>query len=191
MSTDTNISAAPILTLKDVCIGFPTTTASGRRSKSLTDVVHNVDLEVFPGETVAIVGESGSGKSTTVHAALGLLPGDGEVTGGTITFDGRDITHLTDREFVGIRGSGIGLVPQDPMTNLNPVWTIGSQIKEALRANNIATGSEAHKKAIELLEQAGLPNAKKRIDQYPHEFSGGMRQRRDGSGRPPEAADRR
>ncbi|MDU3110718.1 ATP-binding cassette domain-containing protein, partial [Corynebacterium sp.] len=98
MSTDTNTSAAPILTLKDVCIGFPTTTASGRRSKSLTDVVHDVDLEVFPGETVAIVGESGSGKSTTVHAALGLLPGDGEVTGGTITFDGRDITHLTDRE---------------------------------------------------------------------------------------------
>ena len=177
MSTDTNTSSAPILTLKDVCIGFPTTTASGRRSKSLTDVVHNVDLEVFPGETVAIVGESGSGKSTTVHAALGLLPGDGEVTGGTITFDGRDITHLTDREFVSIRGNGIGLVPQDPMTNLNPVWTIGSQIKEALRANNIATGSEAYKKAIELLEQAGLPNAKKRIDQYPHEFSGGMRQR--------------
>ena len=70
MSTDTNTSAAPILTLKDVCIGFPTTTASGRRSKSLTDVVHDVDLEVFPGETVAIVGESGSGKSTTVHAAL-------------------------------------------------------------------------------------------------------------------------
>lgn len=128
MSTDTNTSAAPILTLKDVCIGFPTTTASGRRSKSLTDVVHDVDLEVFPGETVAIVGESGSGKSTTVHAALGLLPGDGEVTGGTITFDGRDITHLTDREFVSIRGNGIGLVPQDPMTNLNPVWTVGSQL---------------------------------------------------------------
>lgn len=171
------MSNNPILTMSGVSIGFPTTTASGRRSSELKDVVHGVDLEVFPGETVAIVGESGSGKSTTVHAAMGLLPGDGAVTGGTITFDGEDITNYSENQFTEIRGSGIGLVPQDPMTNLNPVWTIGSQIEEALRANNIASGSEAHQKAIDLLEQAGLPNAKARIDQYPHEFSGGMRQR--------------
>lgn len=171
------MSTNPVLSLSGVSIGFPTASSSGRRSAELTDVVHDVDLDVFPGETVAIVGESGSGKSTTVHAALGLLPGDGQVTGGTITFDGRDITRLTEREFTEVRGSGIGLVPQDPMTNLNPVWTIGDQIKEALRANNIAAGSEAHTKAIELLEQAGLPKANSRIDQYPHQFSGGMRQR--------------
>lgn len=171
------MSTNPVLSLSGVSIGFPTASSSSRRSAELTDVVHDVDLEVFPGETVAIVGESGSGKSTTVHAALGLLPGDGQVTGGTITFDGRDITRLTEREFTEVRGSGIGLVPQDPMTNLNPVWTIGDQIKEALRANNIAAGSEAHTKAIELLEQAGLPKANSRIDQYPHQFSGGMRQR--------------
>ncbi|AGP30153.1 dipeptide ABC transporter ATP-binding protein [Corynebacterium terpenotabidum] len=124
-----------------------------------------------------MVGESGSGKSTTAMSIMGLLPGGGHVTGGTITFDGRDITHLTEREFTGLRGSEIGLVPQDPMSNLNPVWSIGHHIKEALKANAVATGSAAHVRAVELMEEAGLTEADRRINQYPHQFSGGQRQR--------------
>lgn len=165
-------STAPVLDMTDVCIAFP-----GERGKPESEVVHNASLVVYPGEKVAVVGESGSGKSTTVHAALGLLPGNGRVTSGTIRFQGRDITNLNDREFSEIRGSGIGLVPQDPMTNLNPVWTVGHQIRAALKANNIAPNSELHQRAIELLEEAGLPDASRREGQYPHQFSGGMRQR--------------
>ncbi|MBV7294697.1 ABC transporter ATP-binding protein [Corynebacterium sp. TAE3-ERU12] len=168
-ATDTN---EPLLSMRDVSIAFP-----GERGKPATEVVSHADLEVYPGETVAIVGESGSGKSTIVSAAMGLLPPGGAVTSGTIRFDGSDITHASEREFQNIRGNGIGLVPQDPMTNLNPVWTIGAQVRESLRANNIASGSAAHDKAVELLEQAGLEDAKSREGQYPHQFSGGMRQR--------------
>ncbi len=139
--------------------------------------MHSADIRVHEGETVAIVGESGSGKSTAVHAALGLLPPGGRVTGGESLFDGRDVTGLTEKQWEEIRGSGIGLVPQDPMTNLNPVWTVGRQVEEALHANNVARGSDAHRKAVELLEQAGLDDAADRVGQYPHQFSGGMRQR--------------
>ncbi|MGV3114676.1 dipeptide ABC transporter ATP-binding protein [Corynebacterium freneyi] len=145
--------------------------------KNPAPTVFDVDLDIYPGETVAIVGESGSGKSTLAHSIIGLLPGGGHVTGGTITFDGEDITHASQRRMTEIRGAEIGLVPQDPMSNLNPVWKVGHQIKESLRANGIATGSKAHARAIELLEEAGLPDAARRIDQYPHEYSGGMRQR--------------
>ncbi|MFD5867291.1 dipeptide ABC transporter ATP-binding protein [Corynebacterium sp. NPDC060344] len=145
--------------------------------KNPAPTVFGVDLDIYPGETVAIVGESGSGKSTLAHSIIGLLPGGGHVTGGTITFDGEDITHAGDRRMTALRGAEIGLVPQDPMSNLNPVWKVGHQIKESLRANGIAKGSKAHSRAIELLEEAGLPDASRRIDQYPHEYSGGMRQR--------------
>ncbi len=124
-----------------------------------------------------MVGESGSGKSTTAMSIMGLLPGGGQVTDGTITFDGRDITHLSECEFTGIRGSEVGLVPQDPMSNLNPVWSIGHHIKEALKANNVASGSAAHDRAVELMEEAGLTEADRRINQFPHQFSGGQRQR--------------
>ncbi|MEJ4113575.1 dipeptide ABC transporter ATP-binding protein [Corynebacterium kroppenstedtii] len=156
--------------MRDVDIAFGTT-------KKPAPTVFGVNLDIYPGETVAIVGESGSGKSTTAHSIIGLLPGGGHVTGGTIMFDGRDITHASSKELTALRGAEIGLVPQDPMSNLNPVWKVGFQVKEALKANNITTGSAAHQRAIDLLSEAGLPNADTRVNQYPHEYSGGMRQR--------------
>lgn len=163
-------ATSPLLSLRNVDIAFGT-------RKNPLPTVFDVNFDIWPGETVAVVGESGSGKSTTAMSIMGLLPGGGQVTDGTITFDGRDITHLSEREFTGIRGSEVGLVPQDPMSNLNPVWSIGHHIKEALKANNVASGSAAHDRAVELMEEAGLTEADRRINQFPHQFSGGQRQR--------------
>ena len=163
-------ATSPLLSLRNVDIAFGT-------RKNPLPTVFDVNFDIWPGETVAVVGEPGSGKSTTAMSIMGLLPGGGQVTDGTITFDGRDITHLSEREFTGIRGSEVGLVPQDPMSNLNPVWSIGHHIKEALKANNVASGSAAHDRAVELMEEAGLTEADRRINQFPHQFSGGQRQR--------------
>ena len=189
----------PLLEISDLEVAF-------RSSTGLVPAVRKANLTLYPGQSVAIVGESGSGKSTLAHAVIGLLPGTGRVTGGTIRFQGRDITHLGTQELTALRGSSIGLVPQDPMSNLNPVWSIGFQVKEALRANGLAGVADdrlahlmaehaehtghAQKAATSaggridvdeqvalLLEQAGLPEASRRAKQYPHEFSGGMRQR--------------
>ncbi|GHH78258.1 dipeptide ABC transporter ATP-binding protein [Promicromonospora soli] len=161
----------PLLEVKDLQISF--TTATGT-----IDAVRGVDLTVYPGQSVAIVGESGSGKSTTAHAIIDLLPGTGRVTGGSITFGGRELVGLKRKQTEDLRGREIGLVPQDPMSNLNPVWRIGTQIDEALVANGFQ-GSRAERTArvAELLGEAGLPDAARRARQYPHEFSGGMRQR--------------
>ena len=189
----------PLLEISDLEVAF-------RSSTGLVPAVRKANLTLYPGQSVAIVGESGSGKSTLAHAVIGLLPGTGRVTGGTIRFQGRDITHLGTQELTALRGSSIGLVPQDPMSNLNPVWSIGFQVKEALRANGLAgvaddrlahlmaehaehTGDaqqaatsaggriDVDEQVALLLEQAGLPEASRRAKQYPHEFSGGMRQR--------------
>ena len=140
-----------------------------------TSAVCDVDLTVYPGQTVAIVGESGSGKSTTAHAIIDLLPGSGTVTSGSIVFDGEDLS--SNKRVAAVRGKDIGFVPQDPMTNLNPVWTVGFQIAETLRANGVARGKAARQRAVELLTEAGMSDAPRRVKQYPHEFSGGMRQR--------------
>ncbi|MEU4810015.1 ABC transporter ATP-binding protein [Nocardia fluminea] len=160
----------PLLEIRDLDVGF---TSDGKEIPA----VRGVNLTVYPGQTVAIVGESGSGKSTTAHAIINLLPGTGKVTGGSILFDGKDLTTASEKEIVAIRGNGIGLVPQDPMSNLNPVWKIGFQIRETLVANGIATGDAARRRAVELLAEAGMSDAERRVNQYPHEFSGGMRQR--------------
>ena len=175
LPTDTATAArapgdVPLLAIRGLEVSFSTSTG-------LVPAVRGADLTVYPGQTVAIVGESGSGKSTTAHAIIDLLPGTGKVTAGSILFDGTEITTATKREIVGLRGSQIGLVPQDPMSNLNPVWKIGYQVKEALRANGVAKGSAANARVAELLTEAGLPDAARRAKQYPHEFSGGMRQR--------------
>ncbi|MDO5743357.1 MAG: ABC transporter ATP-binding protein [Micrococcaceae bacterium] len=159
----------PLLEIKDLAITFAT-------PEGPVHAVRNGRLTVMPGETVAIVGESGSGKSTTALAAIGLLPGNGKVTGGQIIFDGEDITHPTQKRIIELRGSSIGMVPQDPMSNLNPVWKIGFQVKETLKANGLA-GSNSKERVAEVLSEAGLPDAAVRAGQYPHEFSGGMRQR--------------
>ena len=160
----------PLLEMQGVKIAFTTSTG-------VVEAVRGIDLSIYPGQSVAIVGESGSGKSTTAMSILGLLPGTGRVTEGSIRFEGQDITHFSNKQFESLRGDKIGLVPQDPMSNLNPVWRIGTQIQESLRANHVVKGSEQHQRVVELLEEAGLPDADRRAKQYPHEFSGGMRQR--------------
>ena len=136
--------------------------------------VHNVELSVRSGQTVAVVGESGSGKSTTAAAILGLLAPGGRITAGRIVFDGIDIVSADPRRLRSIRGSGIGYVPQDPATNLNPVWKVGFQIREALRANNI---SDTKQRSLQLLDEAGMPAPSTQVRRYPHQLSGGMCQR--------------
>lgn len=164
-------TAQPLLSVRDLRVAF-------RVDKKINEVVHGVDLDVYPGETVAIVGESGSGKSTTMHAVINLLPGTGHITGGSIKWNGRELVGIKRRDMETIRGREIGLVPQDPMSNLNPVWSVGFQVEEAIRANGLASGRrEVKKRAIEVLEKAGLQNAEQRMKQYPHQFSGGMKQR--------------
>lgn len=173
MSDHQPVSAAgpaPLLDIENLHITFESTTG-------VVEAVRGFDLTLYPGQSVAIVGESGSGKSTAAMSILGLLPSNGRVTGGTITFDGQDLTALDEKGWQAVRGSQIGLVPQDPMSNLNPVWRIGTQIEESLRANHVVDGSKRHERVVELLEEAGLPAAQRRAQQYPHEFSGGMRQR--------------
>lgn len=160
----------PLLEMKDVKISFTSSTG-------VVEAVRGINMTIYPGQSVAIVGESGSGKSTAAMSILGLLPGTGKVTGGQIIFDGQDITGLSDKEMQKYRGSEIGLVPQDPMSNLNPVWRVGTQIGESLKANNVVKGAGVRPRVAELLEEAGLPDADRRARQYPHEFSGGMRQR--------------
>nr|MCW2727115.1 transporter ATP-binding protein [Aeromicrobium sp.] len=169
MSTNP-VSTGPLLEIENLEVGF-------RAGKDLLTAVDGASLTIYPGQTIAIVGESGSGKSTLAHAVIGLLPGNGQITGGAIKFEGTDISHANRSQIMALRGSSIGLVPQDPMSNLNPLWRVGTQIKEALVANGVATGSAADKRVVELLEEAGLPDAERRARQYPHEFSGGMRQR--------------
>ncbi|OFT28745.1 ABC transporter ATP-binding protein [Corynebacterium sp. HMSC08F01] len=160
----------PLLEVTDLRITFESSTG-------VVEAVRDFDMTIYPGQKVAIVGESGSGKSTSAMAVLGLLPGTGKVTGGSIKLRGEELTNLDEKGWQKIRGNRIGLVPQDPMSNLNPVWRIGTQVEESLKANNIVEGSERHQRVIELLEHAGLPDAERRAGQFPHEFSGGMRQR--------------
>ncbi|WP_426184145.1 dipeptide ABC transporter ATP-binding protein [Microbacterium sp. TWP3-1-2b2] len=161
----------PLLSVRDLTVAF-------RTHEGMREVLHGISFDLFPGETVAIVGESGSGKSTTASAIVDLLPGTGTVTGGSITLDGRELTTLGANAMESVRGREIGFVPQDPMSNLNPVWSVGFQVKEAIRANSIAQGRAAvNDRAVEVLQQAGLADAESRLHQFPHQFSGGMRQR--------------
>jgi peptide/nickel transport system ATP-binding protein len=157
------MSTRPLLSVEGLHVTFGTDAPALR----------GVDLTVAPGQTVAMVGESGSGKSTTAAAVLGLLPPGGRITAGRIVFDGRDITTADHRVMRSLRGRSIGYVPQDPATNLNPVWNVGFQIREALRIN----GPQARSRAVELLAQAGLPDPETQARRYPHQLSGGMCQR--------------
>ena len=160
-----------LLEVRDLRVGY--TDAHG----AATDVLHGVDLTVGRGERVAVVGGSGSGKSTAAAAVIGLLPGTGRVSGGSIVFDGQDLTAAGEPHLRTVRGARIGLVPQDPMSNLNPVHRVGRQIAESLSTHGLARGRVARDRAVALMEEVGIPDPARRARQYPHEFSGGMRQR--------------
>ncbi len=164
--------AAPLLEIRDLAVTY-------RTRRGGVPAVKNVSVTVERGKVTAIVGESGSGKSTSAMATLGLLPGNAEVSG-TIKLDGRLITNLSEREWRSIRGTRVGLIPQDPNNSLNPVKTIGASVGEGLRIAPKAvrlSASARKKKVLDLLEQVGIDNPEVRYDQYPHQLSGGMKQR--------------
>ena len=139
--------------------------------------VNDVSFEIRRGETLGLVGESGSGKSVTAFSLLRLLPPSGRTTAGQVFFQGRDLLTLSEREMCGVRGAGIGLVFQEPMAALNPVMRVGTQVAEALVVHGMASGRDARDRAIELLRAVKIVDPEQRVDDYPHQLSGGMRQR--------------
>jgi len=159
----------PALQVEGLEVEFPTKAGT-------VHAVRGMDFSIAPGEVLGIVGESGSGKSVTALATMGLLPKSATVRG-SIRFDGRELLGLKEKQLAGVRGTGIAMIFQDPMTSLNPVYTIGWQIAEAIRAHQDIGKEAAQARAIELLAKVGIPNPAERVDNYPHEFSGGMRQR--------------
>ncbi|MBZ2197818.1 dipeptide ABC transporter ATP-binding protein [Occultella gossypii] len=162
--------AAPVLEVRDLSVAY----SSGHES---TTVVHEVSLRIHPGEVVAVVGESGSGKTTTAQAVIGLLAENGSVTAGQILLNGTDITAWSPKQLQAVRGSRIGLVPQDPNNSLNPVKRIGDSLGEVLRIHRWGDKRAIRARVVELLERVGIPDPQLRARQYPHELSGGMKQR--------------
>ena len=161
----------PLLDVSDLRTYFATREGDVR-------AVDGVSFEVEPGKTLGIVGESGCGKSVTALSIMGLIPKPpARIVSGSIVFEGKDLTRLRERELENIRGNEIAMIFQDPMTSLNPTLTIGTQITEALRRHLGMSSQEAKRRAIELLEEVRIPNAKSRLSDYPHRYSGGMRQR--------------
>ncbi|MFP3387528.1 ABC transporter ATP-binding protein [Brevibacillus sp. SIMBA_040] len=159
-----------LLSVKDLAVYF--------YSSGVVKAVNGVSFDLRQGETIGIVGESGSGKSVTSTAILGLIPSPpGKIERGSIVFEGKDLTKLSQNEMRKIRGNEISMIFQDPMTSLNPVFTVGNQIIEVIRLHQQVNKKEARNRAIEMLKLVGIPEPEKRLEQYPHEFSGGMRQR--------------
>lgn len=149
-----------------------------RSGSSTTKAVNGVSFSLNRKENIGIVGESGSGKSVTATSLLRLIPNPpGKITGGRIVFEDKDLLRLSDKEMRKIRGNEISMIFQDPSTSLNPVYTIGNQIVESIKTHQHLNKKEAKEKAIHMLELVGIPEARKRFSMYPHEFSGGMRQR--------------
>ncbi len=164
--------AEPLLSIRDLVTEFST-------PDGVVHAVDGVSYDVYPGETVGVVGESGSGKSVTVMSILRLIPEPpGRIANGEILLEGRNLLELSDGDLRKVRGKDIAMVFQDPMTSLNPVLTVGSQIAEAITTHDAKVNdAEARRRTVELLELVGVPNAAARFGQYPHEYSGGMRQR--------------
>jgi oligopeptide/dipeptide ABC transporter ATP-binding protein len=162
----------PVLSIKDLVVEFST-------DDGVVHAVDGVSYDVRPGETLGIVGESGSGKSVSQLAVLGLIPQPpGRIVSGEAVFDGRNLIGLSTKQLQKIRGGPMAMVFQDPMTSLNPVLKIGFQLAEAVKAHNTGVSdAAANKRAVELLDLVGVPFPERRAEQYPHEFSGGMRQR--------------
>ena len=165
------LSSVPILAAKDVEVQF------NLRGQKLT-AIRKCSLELYEGETLAIVGESGSGKSVFTKCFVGMLDKNGAVTHGSIMYNGEDLAkYTTEKEWRGIRGKKIAMVTQDPMTSLNPLKKVGKQIQESIELHQGLKGAAAKKEALRMLEAVGIPDPERRYNQYPHEFSGGMRQR--------------
>jgi oligopeptide/dipeptide ABC transporter ATP-binding protein len=164
--------AEPILSIRDLVVEF-------RTDDGVVHAVDGVSYDVYPGETLGIVGESGSGKSVSMLSVFGLIPEPpGRVVSGEAVFKGRNLMRISKEELRRLRGGELSMVFQDPMTSLNPAFTIGFQIAEAIEVHNRGVGDDqARRRAIELLGLVGVPNPDRRYGQYPHEFSGGMRQR--------------
>ena len=160
-----------VLSVKDLNVKF---TLRGQ----ILHAIRGISLDVYQGESLAIVGESGSGKSVFVKCAMGLLDANGYIDGGSILYNGMDLTKFqTDKDWLKIRGKEIAMVFQDPMTSLNPLKTIGKQIQEAVELHQGLKGGDAYKAVLEVLSDVGIDDPERRYKQYPHEFSGGMRQR--------------
>ena len=160
-----------ILEVKDLNISFHT--FSGE-----VQAIRGVDFDLYKGETLAIVGESGSGKSVTTKSIMRLLPpGNSEIKRGEILFEGKNLAKLSEKEMQKVRGKDISMIFQDPMTSLNPTMKIGKQIMEPILKHHKISKKDAKLRAMELLELVGIPEVEERFNQYPHQFSGGMRQR--------------
>ncbi|MBP2645785.1 MAG: oligopeptide/dipeptide transporter, ATPase subunit [Firmicutes bacterium] len=161
----------PILEVQDLAVSFYTYAGEVK-------AVQQVNFSIQPGEAIGIVGESGCGKSVTAHTIMGLIPNPpGKVVGGKIMFNGTNLLDLSEKEMADIRGNDIGMIFQDPMTSLNPVLTVGRQIAESLELHKKLSKKDALEKTVDLLQLVGIPSPEKRVHNYPHQFSGGMRQR--------------
>lgn len=170
-ATEMDVMIEPLLSIEDLTVSFRT------RSESVR-AVNGVSFEVYPGETVGVVGESGSGKSVTMLSMLRLLPRTSRVvTSGRVLLGGKDILKASRRELRRLRGSEVALIPQDPMSCLDPVLRVGGQLREAIRAHESVPRADQRNRAIQLLASVGLPQPERQYGQYPHELSGGMRQR--------------
>jgi peptide/nickel transport system ATP-binding protein len=164
------VDRQPLLSVEDLHVRFET-------RRGTVHAVNGISFDIAPGETLGIVGESGCGKSVTSLAILGLLARNGRVESGRAIFEGRDLLRQSDRALRSVRGKEIAMIFQDPMTSLNPVLTIGRQIREALETHMGMKRKEAERTAAEALDRVGIPSADVRLKDYPHQFSGGMRQR--------------
>jgi oligopeptide transport system ATP-binding protein len=164
------MSAVPLLRIDDLRVRFWT-------RRGLVHAVNGISFDVRAGETLGLVGESGCGKSVTALATMGILPRAARIPTGSIELEGRELTGLSERAWRRIRGKEIAMIFQDPMTSLNPVLTVGAQLREAIEEHLDLDRKAATKRAVELLEQVGIPSAAQRLKSYPHQFSGGMRQR--------------
>jgi peptide/nickel transport system ATP-binding protein len=159
-----------LLSVKNLSTEFPV-------KKGIVRAVEDVSFDVDAGEILAIVGESGSGKSVTSLSVMGLLAEPGHVAGGSMEFEGKDLTKLSEKQYRELRGNDMAMIFQEPMTSLNPVYRVGKQITEAIRTHEKVSKAEAKTRAVDLLRKVGIPSPEARINDYPHQMSGGMRQR--------------
>ena len=159
-----------LLSVRNLCTDFPV-------KRGIVHAVEDVSFDVDAGEILAIVGESGSGKSVTSLSIMGLLGEPGHVASGEVKFEGKDLVGLSEKDYRQLRGNDMAMIFQEPMTSLNPVYRVGKQIVEAIRTHENVSKKEARERAIDMLRKVGIPSPEKRIDDYPHQMSGGMRQR--------------